>query len=94
MKDLEMTLGIPSSTLYEHVKSLVAEGQLERMGHRVALKETLEERVRAFVVNTGFLPTLEETAVHVGLPPDDPDLKKTYYRAASDWKPPQEPVLC
>ena len=51
-------------------------------------RESLRELVRRFIQESPFKPTLEDTAIQVGIVPEDPGLREIYYSLAREWKCP------
>lgn len=77
----------------EHIAQ-VLDARLSKDGLEINLGElegSIERQVRNFVLSGSLLPTLEETAAHVGRPPKE--IKEEYYKAAQKRKPPVEPII-
>ena len=53
--------------------------------------ESLRELVKRFIQESPFKPTLEDTAVQLGIVPEDPALREIYYSLAREWKCPTNP---
>jgi hypothetical protein len=95
VKHLMEKMGLSKTTIYNIISSFGPDGEvsLDKQTHQVFLKESFDDRVRKFITGSSVRPTLSDTAIHMGKPPDDQNLKEAFYRHAKDWQPPTNPVF-
>ena len=53
--------------------------------------KSLRDLVKRFIQESPFKPTLEDTAVQLGIVPENPALREIYYSLAREWKCPTNP---
>ena len=54
--------------------------------------ESLRELVKCFIHESPFQPTLEDTAIELGIVPENIALREIYYSLAREWKCPTNPA--